>query len=171
LGGLHVSPGTQFAINGNMPDAPASSASRNATNNSKAWMAVALALVLVGAGSFVWLRPQSSTSPAEGRGAESTLALETFVVNLNGSGQRAYLRIGITLGMARPFGGGNRPEGAPTALVRDTILSVLGAAQPEALLQAQGKRQLKGELLKALQERMPQMAIENVYFTEFLVQM
>jgi flagellar basal body-associated protein FliL len=38
-------------------------------------------------------------------------------------------------------------------------------------LQIEGKRRLKEELLKALQERVPQMAIENVYFTEFLVQM
>ena len=104
------------------------------------------------------------------RRAESTLALETFVVNLNGSGQRAYLRVGITLGMAHPLPR-NRAEGVPTALVRDTILSVLATAQPEALLQVEGKRQLKEELLKALQERVPQMAVENVYFTEFLVQM
>jgi flagellar basal body-associated protein FliL len=39
------------------------------------------------------------------------------------------------------------------------------------LLQIEGKRQLKEELLKALQERVPQLAVEHVYFTEFLVQM
>jgi len=72
--------------------------------------------------------------------------------------------------MAHPLSS-NRAEGVPTALVRDTILSVLATAQPEALLQIEGKRRLKEELLKALQERVPQMAIENVYFPEFLVQM
>lgn len=171
LGVLEVSPGIPLAITGNMPDVQVSPAVGSAPRKSKEWMAVVLALVLVAAGSLVWLRPQNSTSAAGGAAAESTLALETFIVNLNGSGQRAYLRVGITLGMAHPASSGNRAEDVPTALVRDTVLSVLATAQPEALLKIEGKRQLKEELLKALQERVPQMAIENVYFTEFLVQM
>jgi len=171
LGCLDVSPGTQLANIGNMPDVQVSPAPKKAHKKKKGGLAVVLALGLGAAGIFVWLRPQPSTSAAEGAAAESTLALETFVVNLNGSGQRAYLRVGITLGMAHPLSTGNRAEGVPMALVRDTILSVLATAQPEELLRIEGKRQLKEELLKALQERVPQMAIENVYFTEFLVQM
>lgn len=92
-------------------------------------------------------------------------------MNLAGSSQRAYLRVGITLGLAHPLANRNQPDAVPIALVRDTILSVLATAQPEALLGLEGKRQLKEELLKALQERVPQMAVQNVYFTEFLVQM
>jgi len=170
LGGLDVHPGTRLANIGNMPDVQVSPApektSKNAPKKKKGWLAVVLALVLAAAGMFVWLRPEASTSAAAG----STLALETFVVNLNGSGQRAYLRVGITLGLAHPLPH-NQAEAVPTALVRDTILSVLATAQAEELLRLEGKRQLKDELLKALQERVPQMAVENVYFTEFLVQM
>jgi len=165
-----VSPGTQLANIGNMPDVQVSPAPKKAPKKKKGWLAVVLALGLGAAGVFVWLRPQPSTSAAEGAAAESTLALETFVVNLTGSGQRAYLRVGITLGLGHPLPR-NQAEAVPTALVRDTILSVLATAQPEELLRIEGKRQLKEELLKALQERVPQMAIENVYFTEFLVQM
>jgi flagellar protein FliL len=113
---------------------------------------------------------QRSANAGEGAG-EPTLALETFIVNLTGSGQRAYLRVGITLGLAHPLPLRNQADAVPTALVRDTILSVLGTAQPEELLKLDGKRQLKDDLLKALQERVPQMSIQNVYFTEFLVQM
>lgn len=135
---------------------------------NKRWLAVGLALGLGVAGVFVWtLSPPSAGTAA---GAESTLALETFVVNLNGSGQRAYLRVGITIGSAQPFPRG-KTEAIPTALVRDTILSVLANARPEELLKPEGKRQLKDELLKSLQQRVPQLAIDNVYFTEFLVQM
>jgi flagellar basal body-associated protein FliL len=131
-----------------------------------------LVLGLAAAGGFVWLRPET---PARGApDSESTLVLETFVVNLDsnsaGSGQRAYLRVGVTLGLGHPLPR-NRPEAIPTALVRDTILAVLATAKPEELLKLEGKRQLKDELLKALQERVPQLAVENVYFTEFLVQM
>jgi flagellar basal body-associated protein FliL len=133
------------------------------------WLPVVLALAVGAAGIFYWLRLQTPAN-AESPAAESTLALETFIVNLNASGQRAYLRVGITLGLARPIPR-NQLDAVPMALVRDTILSVLAGAQPEALLGLEGKRQLKDQLLKALQERVPQMAVANVYFTEFLVQM
>ncbi|MFY9907778.1 MAG: flagellar basal body-associated FliL family protein [Terriglobales bacterium] len=136
--------------------------------------AAALVLGLAAVAGFVWLRPEIPSSSAAEAG-EATLVLETFVVNLDGanltgSNQRAYLRIGVTLGLAHPLPR-NRPEAIPTALVRDTILAVLATARPEELLKLEGKRQLKDELLKALQERVPQLAVENVYFTEFLVQM
>jgi len=130
--------------------------------------AAAVVLGLAAMATFLWLRPEAPTSAADG--SETTLGLETFVVNLTGSGQHAYLRVGITLGLAHALPH-NRPDAVPTALVRDTILAVLAAARPEDLLKLEGKRQLKDELLKALRERVPQLAVENVYFTEFLVQM
>ena len=145
--------------------------SKNQSKNppKKGGVAMVLALVLGAASIFVWMGSQRSTS-ASGGAAESTLILEAFVVNLAGSSQRAYLRVGITLGMAHPLPR-NQAEAVPTALVRDTILSVLATAQPDELLRLEGKRRLKEELLKALQERVPQLPVENVYFTEFLVQM
>ena len=146
----------------------------------KGGIAVVLALLLASGGIVVWLASQRSANNSEGAASESTLPLETFVINLTnanlngapatGSSQRAYLRVGITLGLAHPLPR-NQAETPPTALVRDTILSVLAGAQPDELLKAEGKRQLKDVLLKALQERVPQLAVENVYFTEFLVQM
>jgi|SRR5208283_3821794 len=168
MGGLDVSLGPRLANIGNMPDVQPGPAPKNVARSRKGWLAAVLVLGLGAAGILVWLnaQPQSGGDGA----AESTLALETFVVNLTGSGQRAYLRAGITLGLAHPLPK-NNPEGVPTALVRDTILSVLATAQPDDLLKLEGKRQLKEELLKALQERVPQIAVQNVYFTEFLVQM
>ncbi|MGA7560237.1 MAG: flagellar basal body-associated FliL family protein [Terriglobales bacterium] len=146
-----------------MPDVQLSTVPEKAARKKRKWPAVVLVLVLAATGIFLWLREPSTA--AEGA-AESTLTLETFVVNLTASGPRAYLRAGITLGLAHP-----PPRNVPTALVRDTILSVLATSQPEELLKLEGKRQLKDELLKALHERVPQLAVENVYFTEFLVQM
>ena len=148
-----------------MADVQAGPAPAKAPKRKMLWLAIVFALGL-GTGIFFWLRPQPSASAA----GESTITLETFVVNLNDSGQRAYLRVGITLGLAHPIPR-NQPEAVPIALVRDTILSVLATARPDGLLGIEGKRQLKDELLKALQERVPQLAVENVYFTEFLVQM
>lgn len=141
-----------------------------APRKSRLWPTLVLFLGLAGGGGYVWLRTQPSTGGAGKATAESTLTLETFIVNLNSSGQRGYLRVGITLGLGHPLLH-NSTESAPIALVRDTILSVLATAQPEQLSGIEGKRQLKEQLLKALQERAPQMAVQSVYFTEFLVQM
>ncbi len=126
-------------------------------------------LVAAAAGIYFWMRPGSSTSAAATAEVENTLALETFVVNLDGAGQRSYLRVGITLGLSHAMPG--KREEVPVAPLRDTILAVLSSAQPEQLLATEGKQKLKADLLKALQERAPSLGIEDVYFTEFLVQM
>lgn len=173
MDGLNLRLGPRLANIGDMAEEQVSSAPASAPpkvpQGKKAWLGVVLALGLTATGAFAWWSSQRSTSAAEGA-AEFTFPLETFVVNLEGSSQRAYLRVGITLGLAHPVStrSGELP---PMALVRDTILAVLAAGQPEELLKVEGKRQLKDQLLRALQEKVPQMAVENVYFTEFLVQM
>jgi len=130
---------------------------------------VVAAVAVAAAAVYFWPRPQGSTNTASSAASESTLPLDTFIVNLDGRGQRAYLRIGITLGLSHPLN--KKKDDTPVALVRDTILSVLASAQPEALLSAEGKQKLKADILKALQESAPDLGVNNVYFTEFLVQM
>ncbi len=132
-------------------------------------LAPVLVLVLAGAGIFLWLELSPSATARESAGPAATVPLETFVVNLSGTGQRGYLRVGISLGLSRAAS--PKEDAIAVALVRDTILTVLSNAQPEQLLQAEGKRQLKAEILRAVQERVPQLGVEDVYFTEFLVQM
>lgn len=131
----------------------------------------AMLLVAVAASAiYFYFRSSVSANTAPARTEEEiTLALEPFIVNLDGPGQRAYLRVGITLGVsgARPL----KKDDAMIAPLRDAILSVLSSAQPEQLAGAEGKQKLKADLLKALQARLPDLGIEDVYFTEFLVQM
>ena len=153
-----------------MPEPQASSAPGKPAK-SKSRLAVTLvAIALLGAGGlYYWIAPDRPAVAANPPGGGFTLALETFVVNLSAPGDRAYLRVGITLALSKPVPK-NREE-IPTALVRDTVLSVLSTARAEQLLQSEGKRQLKNDILRALQDRLPQMGVQDVYFTEFLVQM
>jgi flagellar basal body-associated protein FliL len=174
---MNVNSGSQRADLGNMTDAPPSAAPKKA-KKKQAWLVVVLVLLLSAAGLYIWHGTKGPSAASEDR-AESTLALETFTVNLasnhNGSRQHPYLRIGITLGLAPPSSAPDQTrkqrEVAPIALIRDTVLSVLATARPENLLELEGKSQLKSALLKTLQEKVPQMAVRNVYFTEFLIQM
>jgi flagellar protein FliL len=108
------------------------------------------------------------TESADTGPVKSTLHLETFVMNLADPGQRSYLRVGIDLGLSREFGRGSPPP--PVAEARDTILSVLGRAQADDVSTEKGKEKLKADLVHALQQRIPQLGVEEVYFTEFLIQ-
>jgi flagellar basal body-associated protein FliL len=127
-------------------------------------------VILIAVGIWYWAsrksEPEAQADPEPH--IKSTLHLETFVLNLADPDQRAYLRVGVDLGLSKEAKHGE--EAAPTAQVRDTILTVLAQAKGEELITAPGKTKLKQDLLRALQERVPQLGVEEVYFTEFLIQ-
>jgi flagellar basal body-associated protein FliL len=97
-----------------------------------------------------------------------TLHLDTFVLNLADPEQRSYLRAGIDLGLNHELK--REEESACVSKVRDTILSVLAETKGGDLITAAGKGALKKDVLQALQQRVPQLGVEEVYFTEFLIQ-
>jgi flagellar basal body-associated protein FliL len=97
----------------------------------------------------------------------STLHLETFVLNLADTDRKSYLRVGIDLGLSEEIKRGEEP---PIAPVRDTILTVLGESKVNDLMTADGKAKLKQDLLRALRDRLPQLGVQEIYFTEFLIQ-
>jgi flagellar FliL protein len=104
---------------------------------------------------------------------KGVLHLEPFVVNLADPEDNRFLRVGIDLGLGKPFSGkaGKGGEGdVPSARVRDCILFVLSTWRSDALLAPDGKQKLKDEILHALQDRVPELGVKEVYFTDFLVQ-
>ena len=124
-------------------------------------------LVALIAGAWLWGN-RGKESPEAGPTPKSTLHLEPFVLNLADPGQRAYLRVGVDLGLGRDVGKGE--DAPPVAEIRDTILGVLGQCRADDLLTVGGKNKLKADLLQALQAKAPEQKIEEVYFTEFLIQ-
>jgi len=145
-------------------------------SSSKIFLIIGLAvIVLAGAGGFLFLRRSKaapaphSDEPPPPSDIKTVLHLETFTVNMDDPEQKTYLRIGIDLGLASA-GKGEAKSAAPTALVRDTILSILTAAKPSDVATAEGKNQLKQRLLEAVQQRAPDLDVREVYFTEFLLQ-
>ncbi|HME36530.1 MAG TPA: flagellar basal body-associated FliL family protein [Candidatus Sulfotelmatobacter sp.] len=134
----------------------------------RVWGVVVLIVALAGVGIWFWASRGADSAPEEAAKVRATLHLETFVLNLADTDQRSYLRVGIDLGLNREAKHGE--ELAPLAQVRDTILGVLAEAKVDELMTAAGKTKLKENLLHALQERLPQLGVEAVYFTEFLIQ-
>ena len=100
--------------------------------------------------------------------AGATLHLDTFILNLADPEQHAYLRVGIDLGLNQTVE--SKDSARATALLRDTILTVLATAKPDDILTPAGKTELKADLLQALRSRAPELGVQDVYFTEFLIQ-
>ncbi len=124
-------------------------------------------LILGGVAIWFWASRGSEAANSDAARVRSTLHLETFVLNLADADQRSYLRVGIDLGLNQEA---KHEEAAPVAQVRDIILGVLAEAKMAELMSAEGKKKLKEDLLRTLQERVPQLGVEAVYFTEFLIQ-
>lgn len=131
-------------------------------------------LALIAAAQFGCTKGQSAE--AAGKDSKnpkitSVMHLEPFVVNLADQEENRFLRIGVDLGLeSAPAKDGKGEGGVPTARIRDSILGVLSTWHSDALLAPEGKEKLKEELLKALQARVPELSIREVYFTDFLVQ-
>jgi flagellar basal body-associated protein FliL len=125
-------------------------------------------LLSLALGAWFWYARKTPATAEWSHAVKGSLHLETFVINLSDRDQKSYLRVGIDLGLGRDVGRGENP--APIGQVRDTILGVLAQSKVDDLLTAGGKEKLKQDLLHALQQRIPGLQVEEVYFTEFLIQ-
>ena len=133
----------------------------------------AVLVITLGAGGWFWYRsgqehPQEQSDSSTGD-VKSVMHLESFVVNLSGTSDNGYLRVGIDLGLAIEQKEGEKST-AYTGRLRDTILTVLGTRTVDELLTADGKAKLKQDILKAINDRVPELQCKEVYFTDFLVQ-
>lgn len=134
-------------------------------NGARRWTCVLVAAALL---LFACRRPNDN---ARGR-INATVHLETFVLNVGDPQDRSFLRIGVDLGVQQPLQPSAAEQGnaALVPVARDTIISVLASAVAGEVCTPAGKAKLKGDLLKALQDRLPDAGIREIYFTEFLIQ-
>lgn len=124
-----------------------------------------------GAAAMGFFRPSLGSQAADNSNkVRAVLHLETFVVDIGNLEQKAYLRVGVDLGLGHDLKGQPENGDTPTALIRDTILTVLMSSKPDDLVSAEGKNKLKGQILDALHQRAPELAAKEVYFSEFLLQ-
>ena len=153
--------------------------------------AVFVAMAVAG-GGICWLvrsgRLPLPTAPTAATKVEAAapvathaMVLEPLVVNLADAGGKGYLRVALTLRVVdaddkkdakakeeKPKDA--KSSGEDEAAVRDTLLTVLGQDTADTLLAADGKQHAKAELKAALAERVSEMKVADIFFTEFLVQ-
>jgi flagellar basal body-associated protein FliL len=140
-----------------------------------------LVLALTSAGCFLKGRSASANSGKKGSPTLSkqpasppaaVVQLDPFIVNLADTEHSTYLRMGITLGLKKAWSQGGEDAGPSPMLpeIRDSIVGVVTNWQSRDLLAPGGKSKLKAQILQALQSRVPEAGITDVYLTDFLIQ-
>lgn len=94
--------------------------------------------------------------------------LDPFIVNLADSPDVRYLKLTVKVELERPEVAGDLSARLPQ--VRDAVLMLLSSKESAALRSAQGKSQLREELIQRLNGVTPRGGVRTVYFTEFVVQ-
>jgi flagellar protein FliL len=137
---------------------------------------VVILSLLGGAGAAWFFLHQGKTAqaaPEPQKVPEYVAHLDPFTVNLADSEDSHFLRITIDLDLGHVPKGADSEKGNgdfPTARVRDAVLAVLTLGKADVLITPDGKAALKHDLIEGLQQKVPEIDVRDVYFTEFLVQ-
>ena len=94
--------------------------------------------------------------------------LDPFVVNLADADDVHYLKVSVKLELDRP----ETAEVLTTRIpqVRDSVLILLSSKDSASIRSAQGKLQLREDLILKVNSLLPKAGVRGAYFTEFIVQ-
>ncbi|HSE57256.1 MAG TPA: flagellar basal body-associated FliL family protein [Nitrospiraceae bacterium] len=94
--------------------------------------------------------------------------LDPFIVNLADTPEIHYLKVTVKFELERPDVTEELNKRLPQT--RDAILVLLSSKEAAAVRSAQGKLQLREEILQRVNALLPKGGARGVYFTDFIVQ-
>ncbi len=94
--------------------------------------------------------------------------LDTFTVNLLSESGRRYLKVQMNLELSGEELGVELDT--KKAVIRDIIIRLLSSKSLEEISTSKGKEKLKDQIVDQLNMRLKDGSINNVFFTEFVVQ-
>lgn len=95
-------------------------------------------------------------------------SLDTMIVNLADHGGKRYLRVTMALELSDPEAATTIESRLPQ--VRDAILMILPTKTYDEVSTTEGKIALRGEVMEKINSLMTKGRVNNIYFTEFVVQ-
>jgi flagellar FliL protein len=134
---------------------------------------------MVGAGFFILWNKISQVPPdpsaieempveEEENAIGPLYSLDTMIVNLSDHGGKRYLRVTMALEL-------NDPDAVTTIesrlpQVRDAILTILPTKTYDEISTTDGKIALRNQVMEKINSLITKGRVDNIYFTEFVVQ-
>lgn len=94
--------------------------------------------------------------------------LDPFIVNLADTSEMRYLKLSLKLEMERPDAAEEIAMRLPR--IRDAIVILLSSKESSSLRGAQGKFQLRDEIVLRVNAVLPNGGVRTAYFTDFVIQ-
>jgi flagellar FliL protein len=131
-----------------------------------------IVLLAGGGGAFAWFKffkKEPVETVAKPEVAETVVQdVETFLVNLSDPGGRRYLKLTMK---AKLNNKRVAEEFAQHAIeIKDSVLTLLSSKEFAEISTAEDKATLKQEILQRMNRLLGQGQVQEIYFTEFLVQ-
>ena len=107
-----------------------------------------------------------------GTGEGATITLEPFLVNLADKDTSRYLKTTIQILVpGKEFAEKITTGGVFVPRMRDTLLGILSTKAADDVITNEGKQKLKKEIIEKLNEFLPEKCAQDVFFTDFVVQL
>ena len=142
--------------------------------SSKKWiLIIAIAVILLGgggAGAYFKLYKKADVGGQNSSQPDSSVIQEfdTFIVNLSDPGGKRFLKLAMKAKLdCQPVSDEFK---ARSFEMRDMILMILSGKETEDITSPEDKLALKQELITALNHTLHKGHVQEIYFTEFLVQ-
>ena len=136
---------------------------------------VVAALLAGGAGYYFYgkkMLGHAAEKQTETKGPEKlevgpTVALEPFIINVSGNSSR-FVKISVAMELKNEKAVEHAKKTTP--VVRDAMLSVLGAKTPETFMDVAGRAAIKKELFDNVNRVFPDGALKAIYITDIIMQ-
>jgi flagellar FliL protein len=115
------------------------------------------------------LNPEPSTAPKVQAEPGPIVPYSSFLVNLADVGGKRYLKFSLSIELSKHKNFLQEVE-HKDAKIKDIIISIISSKTFEEVNTPQGKIALKQEILRRLNTIMSGGKVEDVFFTEFVVQ-
>jgi flagellar FliL protein len=135
-------------------------------------MGIVVAIAVAATFGVLFFTGGSKADTAKPVKAETTVtsifSLDPFIVNIYDGQDMRYLRLKVEMGVAGEEAKNRMKE--QEAQIRDGIITLLTSKTWQDLQTPQGKTQLKQQILNTVSKIVPQGTVNQVYFTDFVVQ-
>lgn len=142
------------------------------SSSMKLILTVALTVLLAGGGGFFAYTKffkKDTDAHAQAKGSEPVIQeVETFLVNLSDPGGKRYLKLTMKVRLS----GKELQEEfvSRTFEIRDAIIMLLSSKEFQEIAKPEDKATLKQEIIFQLNRLVKKGQVQDIYFTEFLVQ-